>query len=54
MSQLSNDELRALRWRLLMSTPNGKIEGYNLYRIINRCKQEIEFRKLKNLWTQPN
>jgi hypothetical protein len=54
MSKLSNDELRGLRWRLLGYIPESRPERDNLYMIIKRCKEEIEFRKLKNLWTQPN
>jgi hypothetical protein len=54
MSQLSNDELRGLRWRLLGYVPEKPNEKSRLYRIIERCHKEIEFRKLKNLWTQAN
>jgi hypothetical protein len=54
MSQLSNDELRGLRWRLLGYVPDTPREKSHLYRIIERCQKEIEFRKLKNLWTQRN
>jgi hypothetical protein len=54
MSKLTNDELRGLRWRLLGYIPESRPERDNLYMIIKRCKEEIEFRKLKNLWTQPN
>jgi hypothetical protein len=54
MSQLSNDELRCLRWRLLGYVPESRLERDSLYMIIKRCKEEIEFRKLKNLWTQAN
>jgi hypothetical protein len=54
MSKLSNDELRGLRWRLLSYIPQSRPERDSLYMIIKRCKEEIEFRKLKNLWTQAN
>ncbi len=54
MSQLSNDELRGLRWRLLGYIPDTPREKSHLYRIIERCQKEIDFRKVKNLWTQSN
>jgi hypothetical protein len=54
MSQLSNDELRALRWRLLGHIPETRSERDALHVIIKRLQKEIESRKLKKKWTQPN